>query len=578
MSITITIIIVFVMFIITIYNLNGSDQTTSKNENKEFVNYVPTLLTTLGIFGTFLGVTLGLWNFDENNIQNSVTLLLGGLKTAFITSVFGILFSICFKWHLTKRNKNLELKNQKITPKDMMDIFKLQLANMENQNQELQSIKKGLVTEYGQSLITKLINVENENSSLLLKQLDSFHDDLGINNRTMIEKIEFLTNKLERGFESLIKKQSKISDEIRDCMAENFTNFTESLSKTTTEQIIEALQNVVANFNENLTEQFGENFKRLDDGVKELVVWQKNYKQQLEEMTDLYAKGVEAISSTEESLENISESMTNIEESTEKIPENMEKLALVIDKNQEQLEELEVKIETFAIMRDKAVEAIPLIQERVDTAIDGIKKVSEILTESAENISKNFKNSMESQTDQANSVLESIKDKIAETMDGVEKNIKTLASEVLDGITNDVLESIKDEVSNTIEDIGENVKNQVGEAVTGILKISETLTESAENISENFENSMIRQTELAENTLKSMENKTQNTVDSIEKMVDGITKSTAYINKGLEKTIDASMDEMGSSLAAITTRFSEDYTKLTNSMKQVVDENKKVAR
>lgn len=58
---------------------------TKKDTQKDFVNYVPTLLTTLGIFGTFLGIVLGLLNFNQNNIEASIPLLLAGLKTAFIT-------------------------------------------------------------------------------------------------------------------------------------------------------------------------------------------------------------------------------------------------------------------------------------------------------------------------------------------------------------------------------------------------------------------------------------------------------------------------------------------------------------
>src|ERR1700733_14851330 len=50
----------------------------------------PTILTTIGIFGTFLGVALGLAHFDTANVQASVPSLLAGLKTAFWASVFGV--------------------------------------------------------------------------------------------------------------------------------------------------------------------------------------------------------------------------------------------------------------------------------------------------------------------------------------------------------------------------------------------------------------------------------------------------------------------------------------------------------
>jgi hypothetical protein len=54
------------------------------------VSQGPTILTTVGIFATFVGIALGLSQFDTTNIQASVPALLSGLKTAFWASVFGV--------------------------------------------------------------------------------------------------------------------------------------------------------------------------------------------------------------------------------------------------------------------------------------------------------------------------------------------------------------------------------------------------------------------------------------------------------------------------------------------------------
>jgi hypothetical protein len=62
-----------------------------------FVNYTATLLTSLGILGTFMGIVVGLLDFDPNKIDESIEFLLDGLKTAFITSLVGMSASILFK-------------------------------------------------------------------------------------------------------------------------------------------------------------------------------------------------------------------------------------------------------------------------------------------------------------------------------------------------------------------------------------------------------------------------------------------------------------------------------------------------
>ncbi len=65
---------------------------------------IPGVFTNLGLFGTFMGITAGLleFNTDPSQIKDSISLLLEGLKLAFFTSIFGIFFSIIFakivKW------------------------------------------------------------------------------------------------------------------------------------------------------------------------------------------------------------------------------------------------------------------------------------------------------------------------------------------------------------------------------------------------------------------------------------------------------------------------------------------------
>src|SRR4051812_14857975 len=58
----------------------------------------PTILTTTGIFATFLGIALGLYDFDVANVQASVPSLLNGMKTAFWASVAGVGGALTLKY------------------------------------------------------------------------------------------------------------------------------------------------------------------------------------------------------------------------------------------------------------------------------------------------------------------------------------------------------------------------------------------------------------------------------------------------------------------------------------------------
>lgn len=57
----------------------------------------PSILTTMGIFGTFIGVAIGLYQFDSAQIEDSVPALLDGLKTAFWTSIAGLSGALSIK-------------------------------------------------------------------------------------------------------------------------------------------------------------------------------------------------------------------------------------------------------------------------------------------------------------------------------------------------------------------------------------------------------------------------------------------------------------------------------------------------
>lgn len=66
-----------------------------------FNSAIPGTLTGLGILGTFLGLSLGLGSFTGNDIytiSDNVGVLLGGMKVAFHTSVYGIFFSLVFNF------------------------------------------------------------------------------------------------------------------------------------------------------------------------------------------------------------------------------------------------------------------------------------------------------------------------------------------------------------------------------------------------------------------------------------------------------------------------------------------------
>src|SRR5690606_34257188 len=118
-----------------------------------FLQYTPTLLTSLGILGTFAGIIIGLLSFDPDNIDGSIALLLNGLKTAFITSLAGMALSIAFK-ALVSSGFIDPSRTESTIPEDVSakDIFLV----MQQQADAIGSLKKTIGSDDDSSLIGQL--------------------------------------------------------------------------------------------------------------------------------------------------------------------------------------------------------------------------------------------------------------------------------------------------------------------------------------------------------------------------------------------------------------------------------------
>jgi hypothetical protein len=78
------------------------------------LKFIPALLTIIGILGTFIGISTGLMGFDISSSLNSeqltsmATTLLGGMSSAFFTSIFGLAYSGVFMFLIYKVNNDSE--------------------------------------------------------------------------------------------------------------------------------------------------------------------------------------------------------------------------------------------------------------------------------------------------------------------------------------------------------------------------------------------------------------------------------------------------------------------------------------
>lgn len=557
------------------------------NRFPALVNYTPSLLTTIGIFGTFTGIVIGLLMFDHTNIDGSISALLAGLKTAFITSLLGILSSILFKilqtMGLLQSKVTIENEVVEATPVDILNAINLQ----------------------GQG-IEKLVNtIGGDQDKSLVNLIQLMRSDVN-DHQKISAKIAQESNESLIEINKKLEVQQTVFTEFSDKLWIKMQDFADMLSKSATETVIEALKQVISDFNQNLTEQFGENFKQLNESVKDLVTWQDNYKGQLSDMIEQYKQGVIAITETEKSVAQISTE-------SKVIPSTMNDLKEVMTVNKHQLDELERHLEAFKDIRDKAVEAVPEIRKQIDetvsTITDSVTLANEhyktLLTESDKYIQTHISTSnelLEKFVSNSKEGVEAIGERLAESASQVEKVISSgaehfetnvkLTNEKLKETTHEVSDNtlkIREELDNTVKELSLNVRDMINGLVQDSKLIGTTLIDANTSLKTETTAARDHVVETIDNMQKSLESSLEGVFqqqsqhmqqmfsnidkglrEQVSKTGDAVEGQVGALDKAMQDELTRVMNTMGNNLAQVTNRFTQDYTALVNEMSAVV--------
>ena len=158
-----SIIILFFLYFIW-YTLNRK----KKNifiANINVIEAFPSILSTLGVLFTFVGIVWGLWNFDTKNISASVPSLLEGLKMAFLTSILGMITSMFMGKYINRIKDNLNAKLSTNTEFGVLKEINATLQTVISKHDEKQMLIE--------KQIKGLIDLSLTNISTQEKQLNS---------------------------------------------------------------------------------------------------------------------------------------------------------------------------------------------------------------------------------------------------------------------------------------------------------------------------------------------------------------------------------------------------------------------
>lgn len=111
-------------------------------------------------------------------------------------------------------------------------------------------------------------------------------------------------------------------------------------AKSSKSETLDALEMVVKDFNKNLTTQFGDNFKQLNESVKAMITWQNNYKTQIvkseESLNNMLSQLQKIELMKENEQKHIQEIIINLKDGSKEVQNSLEESTGIV-KEQMQL-------------------------------------------------------------------------------------------------------------------------------------------------------------------------------------------------------------------------------------------------
>lgn len=269
----------------------------------------------------------------------------------------------------------------------------------------------------------------------------------------------------------------------------DFGDFLKNASENNSKALIEALKDVMRDFNTKINEQFGDNFKQLNQAVEKILVWQEEYRKQVTEM-------IEQNNQSAKNLSEASKDFSMIVDNTKSFTNTAEKCGLLINTLDEKNKSIEDSIQKLASYIEIAKNGLPDIQNNLIKTMEQMQNIT-VAT------GKEFKNQLVSIIQENDYVLKNqIKD--------ISNNHKTLQDE----LRKLLLESLK----------------------TSNLEIN----------------------------------------TQIKSLIEQTRQQIVNLDKALGDELTKSLESFGKQMASLSSRFVNDYTPLTDRLREIVQIANKV--
>ena len=555
------------------------------------VNAIASIVTVIGVLGTFVGIAWGLLNFDTKDIENSVPKLLEGLKAAFFTSIAGIAGAIYLKW-----------------------------SNLNNQRRHSESTEtySGATVDDLADLLRNILEVEQKEGMETRESLQSIEKSLtGEGDSTVLTQLQ--------------KLRTTFSDK-QDDLVRAISEFAEQMAENNTQALIEALEEVMRDFNAKINEQFGDNFRQLNEAVGRINDWQEQYRQQMNELAAQFRIAAESVEQSRQSL-------AIIADRSDAIVSSAEQLDPILRALQHQIGQLDTHLEAFSTLAENAGSAFPIIEARLNQLTDGFSTVVQETIDNSHASMQNQREALANQSQQLGTTVENTGNRIQQQTEAVFERTSERVEQVIADAFQDYRSALEDQsqqlqstiittnrgledtlqnqsthlqtmvenASGRLEEIANRFSTVVREAIdnshASVQSLQEAVREFSVHVTESIDNShadMARQREAFQNVTVQVESVIQNISQQLKRTIEDLTRDLGNtvqaqstllrseterffqgstermdqqfqrLDTALQQELEKSINSLGRQLASLSSRFVADYTPLTEQLRRVV--------
>lgn len=409
-------------------------------------------LVGLGLLGTFLGLTIGIWGFDSKSaagIQASIQQLLDGMGTAFITSLFGMAASLVYTFCEKRYKNNLAVCIHELIRKLDEDYYVDDVIYLQYKQQEMMTdiyadIKKHQSAVVGEicGQIMPLLQYTGNEEGRMIPIANAVREILLQNQEQTAALKSFST----------------------DLALELNNGFDESLSRQMQQRLIPLMENVDAT-----TQAVVEHIDRLAMSVSNPAIdmmerVMNDLKTGLTSAIDEFKSTISKNTTTE--LENLALSLGSATKTISDFPVTMERISGVLESTISGVQQAVAEISNTSAAANSAAlkqmqEQIVLATTSISEAIADVKGVMAGITQASEHSSNELMTRMMQSTEAMSATMQGTVNKIT----GVLQSSVSVMSEELTDKQTDLLamqEGTAAEVKKIISELTENWQSSAG--------------------------------------------------------------------------------------------------------------------